>query len=255
MRKQILFTFLLFLISMVIFADARSEEIIKKNKALKKPADEYSISLMVIIDKNQEKKTRKIEMYSREGKEGKDTFMAFLDPPEVKGTKFLTIAHNDEDDEQRLYLPAFGKIRRISASKKGSRFMGSDLYFYDLEDHSFNDFTYQHVKDGLFEEKECWIIDQFPRDKEAPYSKVRVWIGKDDYYQYKAECYDKKREDELIKTISIPEVNIIDGIIKTSRMAVENHKYNSLTLIQFTDIKLNIDLDNDIFTVKNLEND
>ena len=90
-----------------------------------------------------------MEIITKEGAEGTNTFMKFIEPADVKDTKFLTIAHNKSDDEQRLFLPALGKVRRISSSTKNEKFMGSDLTYYDLEDYEYEDFTYKYVKDFI----------------------------------------------------------------------------------------------------------
>ena len=44
-----------------------------------------------------------------------------------RGVAFLKIEHDNKDDEMQMWLPAFKKVRRISAKKKGDAFMGSDL--------------------------------------------------------------------------------------------------------------------------------
>ena len=43
----------------------------------------------------------------------------FLEPKDDRGVAFLKIEHNKKDDEMRMWLPAFKKVRRISAKKKG----------------------------------------------------------------------------------------------------------------------------------------
>lgn len=58
----------------------------------------------------------------------------FLEPADVAGTGLLTLDEPDEETAQWLYLPALKRERRISGSRKGGRFVGSDLYFEDLRD-------------------------------------------------------------------------------------------------------------------------
>ena len=42
----------------------------------------------------------------------------FLEPRDIRGISFLKINHQDKNDEMRMWLPAFKKVRRISAKKK-----------------------------------------------------------------------------------------------------------------------------------------
>lgn len=46
----------------------------------------------------------------------------------------LSIDKADGGTDQWLYLPALDRVRRISSDRKGGRFVGSDLYFEDLQE-------------------------------------------------------------------------------------------------------------------------
>ena len=250
--KKIILLMLFLLLFLPIFGDQIGDEIAKKYFNLKESKDCFSITLMVLINKNGEKKTRKIESYSKEGKNGRNSFMKFIEPADVKGTTFLIIGYNKGDDEQRLYLPALGKIRRISSSNKDQKFMGSDLTYYDMEDHEYNDFTYKYIKDENYEGMDCHIIEMYPTDKNAPYNKQVAWINKKDFFAYKLECYDKKRKTKT-KTIASLDVKSFDGVLMPQRMVVDNHKENHKTLIQDTNIKVNIGLKDSIFSIQNMQ--
>ena len=58
--------------------------------------------------------------------------MWFLSPADVKGSSFLRMSYDDKDDDMWIYLPAFGKVRRIASSAKNGSFMGTDFTFEDL---------------------------------------------------------------------------------------------------------------------------
>lgn len=244
----------LFALAFTALADSKGEEIARKNFNLKEADDSYSLSTMILIDKNNNKKVRKIESYSKEGKTGENSFVVFLEPSDVKGTKFLTIGHRDGDDEQRLYLPALGKVRRISSSKKGGSFMGSDLNYFDMEDHSFDDFSYRYIRDENYEDRDCYVIEQISKDPNAPYSRQLVWISKSDNFAYKVECYDKKSSSRLIKVIVMKEVKTINGVMIATKMVVDNKEKDHKTLMVMEDVKLNTGLKDSIFSIKNLTN-
>ena len=251
--RKISFSIIFFIITMFLFCDAKGEDIAKKYFNLKKSNDCFSITTMVLIDKNGNKKTRKIESYSKESKDGRNSFMKFIEPADVKGTTFLIMGYRDGDDDQRLYLPALGKVRKISSSNKGQKFMGSDLTFYDMEDHEYNDFTFKYLKDENYDGKDCYVIEMYPKDKYAPYSKQTAWICKNDNFAYKLECYDKKNINNKIKTIVSLDVKNYSGVLMPQRVAVDNHLENHKTLLQDTNIKVNTGLKDNIFTIQNME--
>ncbi|HOV14620.1 MAG TPA: outer membrane lipoprotein-sorting protein [Spirochaetota bacterium] len=250
MKKIVLFA-LTMILTLSLFADEKGDEVAKKNKGLKKSTDSYSEADMVLIDKKGDQKKRKIIMYSKEGKEGRNSFTEFLEPADVKGTKFLTIARKG-DDEQRLWLPALKKTRLISSTSKDGKFMGSDLSYYDMEDRDFEDFNYKFIKDDKFQNKECFVLETTPKDKNAPYSRSIMWIAKDDYFIYKVEAYDKK-DDKLLKTIVFVEVKNYDGILVPTKMVVDNAKEGTKTLLAMNNVKINSGIKDEIFSVQNLE--
>src|SRR4030042_4622978 len=190
--KKILLTILSLSLAAVFYADDKGSEIAKKSFDLKKSNDTSSEFTMILIGKDGTKKTRKLSIRSKEGKEGRNTIVEFLEPADVKGTKFLTIAHKKTDDEQRLYLPALKKTRQISSSNKNGKFVGSDLFYYDMEDRAFEDQTYKYIKEEKYNDKDCHVIEAVSLDANSPYSKTVLWISKADYFAYKIECYDKK---------------------------------------------------------------
>jgi outer membrane lipoprotein-sorting protein len=250
--KKILVTIAALMMLIPVFSDEKGDEIARKNDALKNSSDSYSEATMILIDKNGNKKVRKLTMVSKETKTGRNSFTEFLEPADVKGTKFLTLGKTKGDDEQRLYLPALKKTRLISASGKDGKFIGSDLTYYDLEDRDLSDSTYKYLKDEDYNGKSCFVLEVTPLDKNSPYSKSVVWVSKDDFFIYKIDCYDKK-DNQLLKTIAMVEVKTIDGILIPSKTVVDNKKEGTKTLLQMDNIKLNTGIKDDIFTVQNLE--
>ncbi|MCG8572512.1 MAG: outer membrane lipoprotein-sorting protein [Spirochaetes bacterium] len=252
MKKYLIFL-LLIIGSIFLLADTKADEVARRHFNLKQSNDQSSIRIMVLINRNNEKKVRKIESFSRKGKNGQDTFMRFVEPAQVLNTTFLSFGYDDGDDEQRIFLPGLGKIRKISASNKDQKFMGSDLFYYDMEDFSFNDFTYKYVKEDEYKGIPCDVIEMYPKDRNAPYSKQVCWISKIDSFSYKVECYDKKRLDLKTKTIVSLSVKAFKGILIPEQMVIDNHKENHKTLLQDSNIQVNIGLSPEIFTIQNME--
>ena len=254
MKKNNIIIFIISMLVLTLFADTKGEEIARKNFNLPESLDDYSEMTMVLINSRGDQKVRKIKMYSKEGKDGRNTFMEFSEPADVSGTKFLTIGHKEGDDEQRLFLPALGKIRRISSSNNDGKFMGSDIYYYDLEDLVYNDFNFKFLREESYNGMECYVVESTPKKKDTPYSKTQIWINKDDFFAYKRDSYDKSSRPKLLKTIAIVETKTINGVIIATKMVVDNFKDKHKTLLIRENTKLNIGLKDEIFSIKNLNN-
>ena len=109
------------------------------------PKDLSNTTTMILT--NSRRKTRTHTMISKSMDGNKKQIIWFLEPKDDKGVAFLKIEHDDRDDEMRMWLPAFKKVRRISSKKKGDAFMGSDLSYEDLSSRGLNENDYNRMED------------------------------------------------------------------------------------------------------------
>ena len=183
---------------------------------------------------------------------GTFAYTEFLEPADVKGTKFLVTPTANGDDEQRLYLPALKKVRRISSTAKNGKFVGSDFTYYDMEDRNFEDNTYTYIKEGTVDGAPCDVIEMVNKDNTTPYSKAIGYFKKSDGFAYKMELYDRKTK-KLAKTMVVVANKTIDGVIVPTKIVMDNHKGGTKTVLMVENIKLNSGVSKDLFSVKNLE--
>ena len=249
-------TMMVFLLSSsYLFADMSAQEIARRSFSLPESDDQSSRAMMALLDDRGNKRIREIQMYSVETLEGRNSFMEFISPADVAGTRFLTIGFDQGNDEQRIYLPALGRVRRISSSNRGGSFMGSEFSYYDMESHCYEDFTYELEGEETIEGRNYWVLLRFPTDPEAPYSMQRSWINKNNYYAFKHQCFEEEGASEiLLKTIYLLNTQKINGIPVTTQMVVENHQSGHSTIFQLQDVRVNSGLSESLFTLQNLTN-
>jgi hypothetical protein len=98
-------------------------------------ADLTTLSRMELIEKGRAPRVRELVAY-RAKRPGGETahLIRFTEPTDVAGTGLLSIDKADGSNEQWLYLPALDRVRRIAGDRKGGRFVGSELYYEDLQD-------------------------------------------------------------------------------------------------------------------------
>ena len=248
--KKILLFFGFSIFAIGLFADAKGDGIAKKTFDLPKPNDTYQVIKMILIDSNNNRKERKLTMYSKKTYKGTNSFIEFHEPADVKGSRFLTIGYDEGDDDQRLYLPALGKVRKISSSSKGGSFMGSGLNYYDMEVRSYSDSTYKHIGEDTYNRNECFMLESYPKDPDSPYSKTVSLVDKQTFVSRKIDCYDKN--NRLEKIINMVEIKQIKGYFINLKITVDNKLQNSKTLLVFQNMQINTGLRDDIFTIQNL---
>lgn len=238
-----------------VWADAAGDALAKKSYDLTKPKDASMTATMTLTDKNGAKKTRKLEMFTQETEAQSASFTRFLEPADVAGTRFLTITKKGGDSDQRIYLPALKKVRKIAASGKDGDFVNSDLSYYDLEDREYGDSEYTLLAQGeklpAFEGRTFNKLQLVSKDKNSPYSKSIVWLDATDSFIYRVETYGK--DGTLWKIIQFPKVEEFKGCLLPVRTEVENRKKGSKTVLEMTNITVNTGLKASLFSEKSLE--
>ncbi|MEK6794113.1 MAG: outer membrane lipoprotein-sorting protein, partial [Spirochaetota bacterium] len=221
----------------IAFAAPNADEIMTRSYGLAKADDMASTMTMTLKQANGATKVRKLRTFMKKTAAGTDSLAEFISPADIAGTKFLTIGNKVEGDSQRLYMPALGKIRKIASSGKGGKFMGSELSYYDMEEHSLSEFKFSYVRTNVVQSVRngkavsipCHIITSVPQKPEAPYAKMTVWVAADDFFVYRTEMFDKSGAAE--KTVTVNETLTTNGVIVAVRTSVESVSGNS-TLIQ-----------------------
>jgi outer membrane lipoprotein-sorting protein len=249
--------FLILAISQLTFAQ-NANKIMKKVYSRKEANSMKSTMIMALRDANGNQNKRVLFMCTRKTRIGTDSYTKFLTPADVKGTKFLTIGNKKGSDDQRLWLPALGRIRKIASSGKKGKFMGSDLTYYDMEDRDFGDGRYTFIKedsirftkDGNKKKQACWVIAVKPTDRDAPYSKTLVWVSKADYFIYKSEMYGLN--GRLDKRMYIISAKTMQGIIIPIKMLVSSTSGHK-TLMLSKNVRVNGKIDHKLFTIRNLQ--
>ncbi|MDO9468756.1 MAG: outer membrane lipoprotein-sorting protein [Thiobacillus sp.] len=163
--------------------------------------DLTTLGRMVLTEKGRAPRIREIVTY-RLDKDGGETanLIRFVYPEDIAGTGLLSIDKADGDTEQWLYLPALDRVRRISSDRKGGRFVGSDLYFEDLQERKPSKDNHRllgkQTENGIL----CDVIESVPVDpKDSAYSKRISWIDaataipqRVDYFEKNADTPSKR---------------------------------------------------------------
>ena len=215
-----------------------------------RPAPDDLINQTVMILTNSEGKTKTHKMISKSKNGSEKQIIWFMEPNDDRGIAFLKIEHENRDDEMRMWLPAFKKVRRISSKKKSDSFMGSDLSFEDLSNRRLNSNDYKRMKDAKWLGIDCYVLETVPK-KESKSNYVRhvSWIDKNHMNILKEQTFNKKNKLEKEKYFSY-ETRGKYQLIK--KVIVENLIKKHATEITFSDIVINSGISDKIFNEINL---
>jgi outer membrane lipoprotein-sorting protein len=213
------------------------------------PNDMTSDLSMVLTDSKGRTRESTLHVMTQSG--GEKQIIWFLAPADDRGVSFLKIEYDDKDDEMRLWLPAFKKIRRISSKKKSEAFMGSDMSYEDMTNRDLEDNEYTLLKTNeIVNEIKCYVIETKPKKElRSEYSHHISWIAKDGLYPVKEESYD--RSGKLLKEKMFFSTRINDYFILTE-LYVENVQKNHNTRLTFQNVILDTGIGDSMFQEKNL---
>ena len=140
--------------------------------------DLTTLGRMVLTEKGRAPRIRELVTY-RLDKSGGETanLIRFLDPEDIAGTGLLSIDKADGSTDQWLYLPALDRVRRISSDRKGGRFVGSDLYFEDLQERKPSKDRHRLLGKQIENGIQCEVLESVPMDADESVYKKRIsWI-------------------------------------------------------------------------------
>ena len=216
---------------------------------LPSPIDLSNESTMVLTNSKGKSRTNKMISKSVDGNKKQITW--FIEPRDDRGVAFLKIEHDDKDDEMRMWLPDFKKIRRISSKRRGDSFMASDLSYEDLASREIDKYIYKRKDDANIDGVDCFVVEVRPSDKvDSSYLKHLSWINKSTLSVVKEESYDKR--GELLKVKNFTHKKIKDYYVM-SEIYVENVQKNHSTKLTIDKMEVDLGVKASLFQEKNLK--
>jgi outer membrane lipoprotein-sorting protein len=226
--------------------DPRIDEIIDKLDDLYRSKSSYAVIEMDIVTPHWER-TLKMEAWT----EGLDkTFIRIQAPRKEEGMGTLRI-----DNEMWNYLPKVNKVIKVPPSMMSSSWMGSDFTNDDLvnevtlrEDYVVEFATVDSPQPGLL------YIKATPKE-----GVPVVWgyyitaVREDSYLPVWEEYYDD--DGRAMRRAEFSDVGTFDGRTLPATMTMtplSEEKKGHRTTLRYKEIEFNVDIENDIFTLRNL---
>ena len=207
------------------------------------PKDQSSKTTMILI--NSKGRTRTSTIYSKTLSGGEKQILWFMAPADDKGVAFLKIEHDEKDDEMQMWLPAFKKVRRISAKKRSDSFMGSDMSYEDMSTRQLDEFNFNILGNEIYQDIPCHLLESTPKEHiRTEYSRHITWVDSTLFIPLKEESYDKS--GTLLKEKNFSYTVIKDYQILTD-ILVTNIQKNHTTSLTFENIELDSGVEDNLF--------
>ncbi len=212
--------------------EERGLEIARESERRDEGWGNFSAELMMVLrNRRGETSTRQIHSYTFEGvDDGDKSLLVFDSPADVRGTKFLTFAHKEGDDDQWLYLPALKRVKRISSANKGGAFMGSEFSYEDMTAPVLEKYSYRYIRDDDYKGRRVFVTERIPKDPHSLYSRQVVWTDQVHYIPWRVEYYN--RRGDHLKTLTYHKYKRYLGRYwRPGRMVMTNHRNGKATAL------------------------
>lgn len=228
-------------VSTLVMAQDGTSILKKVDDVMYAPKDQDVKIKMVLIDKNGKETTREA-LSKQKGSEMR--LFRFTQPSSQAGISMLSLPN----DIMYLYLPAFGKERRIASHVKNQKFAGTDLSYDDMESKPFSD----KYDAKLIETKsDVYVLELTPKaELNSEYSKLVATVLKSNYYPKLIKFYDKT--GELIKEMNNEKIEKIGDYYTVTDFTMTDIKKNHKTRLIFSEVKFDNNFADDEFSVRKL---
>jgi len=218
--------------------------------------DFASRAIMTLTEKGRE--PRKREMYTlRTDRGGGERWLLtrFTKPSDIDGVGLLTKDYPGDDNDQWLYLPALDRVRRVSSSRKGGRFVGSDLFFEDLRDREVHMDKHRLKGDGKIGKLSTKVLISEPVDAEnSVYTRRVSWVHPKTLIPLRVDFY-QSHSDEPVKRLTVKRIKRIQGFWTVLDSSMIDLKTGHTTRITQTSVKYNQNIPERLFTSQALADD
>lgn len=187
---------------------------------------------------------------------GDKSLTIFDKPRDVKGTAFLTHSQILKADNQWMFLPDLGRVKRISSKNKSGPFMGSEFAYEDMSSQEVDKYTYKYIgvepcpTDASMQ---CVKTERVPAYKYSGYTKQVGWLDTQEFRPQQIEFYDRKKE--LLKTLVYKNYNkYLNKFWRAHRMEMVNHQTSKETDLVYSDYAFKTGMKENQFVKSRLKN-
>ncbi len=219
-----------------------ANEILQKlDKVLYSAIDQQNKVTIILIDKSGDESKREADVIQK----GNDMrLFRFTSPASQAGIAFLSLPK----DVMYIYMPAFGKERRIASHVKNQKFAGTDFSYDDMEAKLFSS---KYDPELIDQNSETYTLKLVPKPGlKTDYSKQVLKINKQDSYPVTAEYFDKG--GNKFKE-AIYQYEKVGNYWSAKEILMKDLKKNHATKMIVSDVIFDQGLSDDEFTVRKLK--
>jgi len=231
--------------------DYTGDEIIQKVDDLLNVKTAYAKMKMTIETTSGQERTFVYESWTKD--EGEKNLIRYLEPARVKDQAVLML--NNANDIW-MFFPRTQRVRKLATHAKKQKMQGSDFSYEDMGGGGEfrEDFEARRLEDEKKNDLDCYKVELTRKpESDISYSRLLIWVIKENFYPIVIEYYDEKDPTYLQKTLTQSDIEVIDGIPTAKNMVMQNLNDQTQTVMEVLEIAYDVELDDRMFTERNLK--
>ena len=216
-------------------------EILDRVRAVTSASDRRATATMTITDKSKRVQSRTMKMVM---KGDSKMMMTFQSPADLRGVTFMSTSA----ENMWIYLPAQGRVRRVSGSSADQGFGGSDFSYRDMANLSFADESkVEKVEETKVGSTAAWLLTV----KDGDGAKSRLLIEQDRFLPLRVEKLGA--DGKATKRIDFSEFENQGESWIPGHIEMQDIGRGSRTELTLDELNLNTGVKDNLFTEANMK--
>jgi outer membrane lipoprotein-sorting protein len=216
-------------------------EILDKVRAVTSASDRRATATMTITDKSKRVQCRTMKMVM---KGDSKLMMTFQTPADLRGVTFMSTS----SENMWIYLPAQGRVRRISGSSADQGFGGSDFSYREMANLSFaGEDKVEKVEETKCGDEAAWLLTV----RDGAGAKSRLWVEQARFLPLRVEKLGA--DGKATKRIDFSEFENAGERWIPGHIEMQDIGRGSRTELKLGDLDLNTGVKDSFFTEANMK--
>ncbi|HJN75992.1 MAG TPA: outer membrane lipoprotein-sorting protein [Myxococcota bacterium] len=220
-------------------ADEAGDALLAKVDAANNAGDDAHLVLDVVVtDDKGESAQRTLEIWQK----GDDKrLVRYTEPARLAGIGLLV----PDGETVYVYLPAYGRPKRVVGDQRSDAFMGTDFSIDDLSRLSWSE-EYSAIVEGTDGEMTTLLLT--PNDpKQHEHHHVRMWVRPDDHLPSVIEYSDE--DNVRIRTVTLTDYRDVGPRNLAHTLHVLDNDKGTSTEATVNEVAFDAGLDDELFTL------
>lgn len=214
--------------------------VMRKSRELRRGLTNSVSDVTMTIRSGGRSTTRKMRQFVLEvAGNGNQTINVFSSPADVQGISVLTHSALNGNDQQWLYLPSVGRVKRISSSNRSGAFVGSDFAYEDLSSFEVEKYAYIGAEETLSQGKKVIAVTYKPGYSGSGYTQLRAFLDPGNFQPTQIHYFNRRGEHGKTLTLSGYKSYGGGAAWRPHRLEMQDHGAGTSTRIDFSTFSAN----------------